>query len=47
VDLGIVSLGMVTGTIFGWLYWKKGLEASIIANFTASLTLFVILGSLF
>lgn len=44
--LGIVLLSLMTGSIFGWLYWKKGLEASIIANLTATLTLFVVLGSL-
>ncbi|MDW7733724.1 MAG: CPBP family glutamic-type intramembrane protease [Methanolobus sp.] len=44
--LGIVLLSLVTGCIFGWLYWKKGLESSIIANLAATLTLLVVLGSL-
>ncbi len=47
LDIGIGFLSLVNGIIFGWLYWKKGLEASIISNFTASLTMLVVLGSLF
>ncbi|TGC09515.1 CPBP family glutamic-type intramembrane protease [Methanolobus halotolerans] len=46
LTLGITVLSLITGSIFGWLYWKKGLEASIIANLTASLTMLVVLGSL-
>lgn len=43
---GILLVSLMTGGTFGWLYWKKGLEASIIANVTATMTLFVVLGSL-
>ncbi|WP_406657512.1 CPBP family glutamic-type intramembrane protease [Methanolobus sp. ZRKC2] len=46
LGFGIVLLSMIAGVIFGWLYWKKGLEASIIANVTAMITLVVVLGSL-
>jgi hypothetical protein len=45
--LGTLALTVMAGSIFGWLYWKKGLEAAILANFTATFTLFVVLGSLF
>ncbi|WMW22984.1 CPBP family intramembrane glutamic endopeptidase [Methanolobus mangrovi] len=45
--MGIILLNGIAGIVFGWLYWKKGLEASIIANLTASLVLFVVLGSFF
>jgi hypothetical protein len=34
------------GIVFGWIYWKKGLEYSIITNLTASLMIFVVFGSL-
>ncbi len=46
-SLGTLTLTVMSGSIFGWLYWKKGLEAAILANFTATLTLLVVLGSLF
>jgi hypothetical protein len=45
--LGIVILNIMAGSVFGWLYWKKGLEAAILANVTSMLTILVILGSLF
>lgn len=31
------------GIIFGWLYWKRGLEAAIIAHFSADIVLHVLL----
>ena len=34
-----VVLNGIGGIIFGWLYWKKGLEAAIIAHFTADIFL--------
>ena len=36
-----IVLNGVGGVIFGWLYWKKGLEASIISHFTADIVLHV------
>lgn len=45
-----VLLNGVVGVIFGWLYWKKGLEAAIIAHFSADIVLHVatpLLASLF
>jgi membrane protease YdiL (CAAX protease family) len=39
-NLILNSLG---GIVFGWLYWKKGLEASMISHFTADLVLHVLL----
>lgn len=47
LSLATITLGIISGSVFGWLYWKKGLEAAIIANLSASLMVFVILGSLF
>jgi membrane protease YdiL (CAAX protease family) len=37
-----VVLNGVLGVAFGWLYWKKGLEAAMIAHFSADLVLHVI-----
>jgi len=34
-------LNGVPGTLFGWLYWKGGLEAAMIAHFGAGLVLYV------
>ncbi|MBP1908461.1 CPBP family glutamic-type intramembrane protease [Methanolobus bombayensis] len=42
----IAVFNWVAGTGFGWIYWKKGLEYSIIANFVATAMLFVVFGSL-
>jgi hypothetical protein len=47
LSLATIALAIISGSVFGWLYWKKGLEAAIIANLSASLVVFVILGSLF
>ena len=38
-----ILLNGIGGVIFGWLYWKKGLESAIIAHFTADIVLLVIL----
>jgi membrane protease YdiL (CAAX protease family) len=43
---GIVLNG-IAGIVFGWLYWKKGLEAAIISHFSADIVLHVILPSLY
>jgi membrane protease YdiL (CAAX protease family) len=38
-----VLLNGVAGVIFGWLYWKKGLESAIISHFSTDIVLHVIL----
>lgn len=38
-----VLLNGVAGIIFGWLYWKKGLESAMLAHFSADIVLHVIL----
>jgi len=35
-------LNGIGGVVFGWLYWKKGLESSMIAHFSADITLHVL-----
>lgn len=42
-----VILNGIGGIVFGWLYWKKGLEAAIIAHFSADIFLLTILPLLF
>jgi len=42
VVLRAIVLNGIGGIIFGWLYWKKGLESAIIAHFTADIVLHVI-----
>jgi membrane protease YdiL (CAAX protease family) len=36
-------LNGIGGIIFGWLYWKKGLESAMISHFTADIVLHVLL----
>ena len=38
-----IILNGVAGLIFGWLYWKKGLEAAMISHFSADVVIHVIL----
>lgn len=38
-----IVLNGIGGVIFGWLYWKKGLEAAMISHFSADISLHVIL----
>jgi len=38
-----ITLNAVGGIIFGWLYWKKGLESAMISHFSADIVLHVIL----
>lgn len=42
VILRALLLNGVGGIIFGWLYWKKGLEFAMIAHFSADIMLHVI-----
>lgn len=37
-----IILNGVGGIIFGWLYWKKGLESAMISHFSADTVLHVI-----
>ena len=37
-----IVLNAVGGIIFGWLYWKKGLESAMISHFSADIVLHVI-----
>ena len=37
-----ILLNGIGGIIFGWLYWKKGLESAMIAHFSADIVLHVI-----
>lgn len=41
VILRAVLLNGVGGVIFGWLYWRRGLESAIIAHFSADIVLHV------
>jgi membrane protease YdiL (CAAX protease family) len=42
-----VILNGIAGIIFGWLFWKKGLESAMIAHFTADIFLLTLLPLLF
>ncbi len=33
----------IAGVLFGWLYWRRGLEAAMIAHFATDLVLHVLL----
>ncbi len=37
-------LNSLAGIAFGWLYWRRGLEAGMVAHFSADLVLHVIVG---
>ena len=38
-----ILLNGIGGVIFGWLYWKRGLEAAMISHFSADIVLHVLL----
>lgn len=42
VIIRAIVLNGIAGIIFGWLYWKKGLESAIMAHFSADIVLHVI-----
>jgi membrane protease YdiL (CAAX protease family) len=42
VVIRAIVLNGIGGIIFGWLYWKKGLESAIIAHFSADIVLHII-----
>lgn len=41
-----IVLNGIGGLVFGWLYWKKGLEHAIVAHFSADIVLLAILPAL-
>lgn len=41
-----IVLNGIGGLVFGWLYWKKGLEYSMVAHFTADIVLLTALPAL-
>lgn len=41
-----ILLNGIGGLVFGWLYWKKGLEYAIAAHFTADIVLIALLPAL-
>jgi membrane protease YdiL (CAAX protease family) len=47
IVLRAVVLNGIGGIVFGWLFWKKGLESAIIAHFTADIFLLTLLPLLF
>jgi len=47
VVIRAIVLNGIAGIVFGWLYWKKGLEAAIISHFSTDIVLHVILPSLY
>lgn len=46
VVLRAIILNGVAGITFGWLYWKKGLEAAMVSHFWADIVLHVVLPSI-
>lgn len=42
-----IILNALGGIIFGWLYWKKGLESAMISHFSADIILHVVVPALF
>jgi len=42
-----IILNGIGGIVFGWLFWKKGLESAMIAHFTADIFLLTLLPLLF
>ena len=41
-----ILLNGIGGAIFGWLYWKRGLEAAMVAHFSADIVLHVLFASI-
>jgi membrane protease YdiL (CAAX protease family) len=38
----IILLNAIGGIVFGWLYWRKGLESAMLSHFSADIVLHVI-----
>ena len=47
VILRAVVLNGIAGVVFGWLFWKKGLESAMLAHFTADIFLLTLFPLLF
>ena len=41
-----ILLNGIGGVIFGWLYWRRGLEAAMLAHFSADIVLHVLFASI-
>jgi membrane protease YdiL (CAAX protease family) len=39
---GVEYVTLIIGILFGWIYWKKGLEAAMVAHFSTDIVLHVI-----
>lgn len=37
-----VFLNVIVGLVFGWLYWKRGIEMAVLAHFSADIVLHVL-----
>lgn len=44
--LRAITLNGIAGMVFGWLYWWKGLEAAVLAHFTADAVLYLLVPAL-
>ena len=42
VILRTISLNALGGLVFGWLYWKQGMESAVLGHFSADLVLHVV-----
>ena len=40
-----IVLNSLAGIAFGWLYWRRGLEAAMLAHFSTDIVLHVIAGA--
>lgn len=40
--LRIIILNSIGGIVFGWLFWKKGIEIAMVAHFTADIIIHVL-----
>jgi membrane protease YdiL (CAAX protease family) len=47
VVIRAIVLNGIGGIVFGWLYWKKGLESAMIAHFTTDVFLLTLIPLLF
>lgn len=41
-----IALNGVAGLIFGWLYWKRGIESAMIAHFCTDIMILIVIPSL-
>lgn len=42
VIIRAIALNGVAGIVFGWLYWKKGLESAMLSHFSADIILHIL-----